>query len=248
MYKFDIDMPNDLEIKNEVNFILDKVLEKEENFYSYIKNMYKKIGFRNLFHDKAELIFIGVLLLSIFLLEILEIKRNSMISKERVYTFIFIISPLYYLITNIFSFINMKDNNTYEMEMVCKYNLYQVSALRMLVFSIISIFLSLTVILGLYNKIDILRGLMISITSIFLFSSLFLYSTVKLKSEIATYLVIGFWIIANLILFRLSSNEYFEFLQTMPMVVYILVAVSALFIYIKNIQILSKYKKSLIIN
>lgn len=248
MDKFYIDMPDDLEIKNEVNFILDKGLEKEEYFYSYIKNMYKKIGFRNLFHDKVELIFIGVLLLSILLLGILEIKRNSMISKERVYTFIFIISPLYYLITNIFSFMNMKENNTYEIEMVCKYNLYQVSALRMLVFSVISIFLSLIVILGLYNKIDILRGIMISITSIFLFSSLLLYSMVKLKYEIGRYLVIGFWITGNLILFRLSSNQYFEFLQTIPMVVYILVAVSALVIYIKNIQILSNYKKSLIIN
>lgn len=126
MDKFDIDMPDDLEIQSQISLILDKGLKKEEHFYSYIKNMYKKIGFRNLFHDKAELIFIGVLLLSILLFGILGIKRSSMISKERIYIFIFIISPLYYLITNIFSFMNMKENNTYEIEMVCKYNLYQV--------------------------------------------------------------------------------------------------------------------------
>lgn len=248
MGKFDIDMPDDLEIKNQINLILDKGLEKEEHFCSYIKNMYKQIGFRNLFHDKAELIFIGVLLLSILLLGILGIKRNSMISKERIYIFVFIISPLYYLITNIFSFMNMKENNTYEIEMVCKYNLYQVSALRMLVFSVISIFLSVIFILGLYNKINILRGIMISITSIFLFSSLLLYSMVKLKSEIGRYLIIGFWITGNLTLLRLSANQYFEFLQTMPMVVYVLVAVTSLFIYMKNIQILSNYKKVVMIN
>lgn len=248
MGKFDIDMPDDLEIKNQISLILDKGLEKEENFYSYIKNMYKKIGFKNLFHDKAELIFIGVLLLSILLLGILGIKRNSMISKEKVYTFIFIISPLYYLITNIFSFMNMKENNTYEIEMVCKYNLYQISALRMLVFSVISIFLSAIFILGLYSKINILRGIMISLTSIFLFSSLLLYSMVKLKSEIGRYLIIGFWIIGNLILLRLSSNQYFEFLQTMPMIVYVFVAVTALLIYMKNIQKLSNYKKVVMVN
>lgn len=171
-----------------------------------------------------------------------------MISKERIYIFVFIISPLYYLITNIFSFMNMKENNTYEIEMVCKYNLYQVSALRMLVFSVISIFLSVIFILGLYNKINILRGIMISITSIFLFSSLLLYSMVKLKSEIGRYLIIGFWITGNLTLLRLSANQYFEFLQTMPMVVYVLVAVTSLFIYMKNIQILSNYKKVVMIN
>ena len=89
---------------------------------------------------------------------------------------------------------------------------------------------------------------MISITSIFLFSSLLLYSMVKLKSEIGRYLVIGFWIIGNLILLRLSFNQYFEFLQTIPMIVYVLVAITSLFIYMKNIQILSNYKKVVMIN
>ena len=69
MDKFDIDMPDDLEIKKQVNLILDKGLENKKSFYLYMKEMYKNIGFKNLFHDKAELIFIGVLLCLFYFLE-----------------------------------------------------------------------------------------------------------------------------------------------------------------------------------
>ena len=205
--------------------------------------MYQKIGFRNLFHDLAEVTFIGVLLLSILVYGAISIRNNYLISEERIYTYIFIISPLYYLITNVFSFINMKENNTFETEMVCKYNLYQVSALRMMVFSMISIILSIMFILGLYHKINMLKGIMISLSSIFLFSAMLLCSMLKIRSPIIKYMVIGGWLIVNGLLFRLSSNHYFVFLETIPTMVYLIVTILSAWIYIKNIKILSNYKK-----
>lgn len=243
MEKFNIDMPDDLEIKNQINLILDKGLENKKSFYLYMKEMYQSIGFKNLFHDLSELIFIGVLLISIVVFGIISIRNGYMISKEKIYTFIFIISPLYYLLTNVFSLINVKENNTYDIEMICKYNLYQVSALRMLVFSVISILSSMAFVLGLHNQINLIRGIMISTTSIFLFSALLLYSMTKIKYYAARYIVIVGWIIGNGVLLRLSSNQYFEFLQSIPLVVYALVAIISAFIYIKNIRILSNYNK-----
>lgn len=243
MEKFNIDMPNDLEIKKQVNLILDKGLENKKSFYLYMKEMYKNIGFKNLFHDSSELIFIGVLFISIVVSRIISIRSDYMISKEKIYMLIFIISPLYYLLTNVFSLINVNENNTYDIEMICKYNLYQVAALRMLVFSVISILSSMVFVLGLYNQINLLRGIMISITSIFLFSALFLYSITKIKYYAARYIVIVGWIIGNGALLRLSSNQYFEFLQSLPLVVYALVTIISAFIYFKNIRILSNYEK-----
>lgn len=237
MEKFNIDMPNDLEIKKQVNLILDKGLENKKSFYLYMKEMYKNIGFKNLFHDSSELIFIGVLFISIVVSRIISIRSDYMISKEKIYMLIFIISPLYYLLTNVFSLINVNENNTYDIEMICKYNLYQVAALRMLVFSVISILSSMVFVLGLYNQINLLRGIMISITSIFLFS------ITKIKYYAARYIVIVGWIIGNGALLRLSSNQYFEFLQSLPLVVYALVTIISAFIYFKNIRILSNYEK-----
>lgn len=243
MDKFNIDIPDDLEIKNQINLILDKGIGTRESFYSYLKKMYRDIGFTNLFHDKAEIIFIGILLVSLLIYGVFAIKNDYMITKERIYTSIFIASPLYYLMTNIFSFINLKENNTFEIEMVCKYNLYQLSALRMLIFSIISIILSSIFILGLHNKINTFRGMMISLSSIFLFASLLLYSIVKMKSKIVKFIVVGGWLICNGALLKLSANQYFEFLQTIPIVVYVLVIGVSVCFYMKNIRILSNYNR-----
>ncbi|MGL4912666.1 MAG: hypothetical protein ACRC3Y_09570 [Romboutsia sp.] len=243
MENFNIEMPDDFEIKQQINIILDKGLHEKQSFYSYIKIMYKNIGIKNLFHDLSELIFIGVLLISILAFGIIRININGQIMLEQIYTFIFIISPLFYLVTNLFSFISIKENNTYEMEMVCKYNLYQVSSLRMLVFSVLSILINSVVLIGLYNKIDIMRGIMISITSVFLFSSILLYAVVKLNSPIRRYIVIGGWVLINLIFIQLSVNEYSMVLQNIPIVVYLGVSFVCIYAYISNIKILSKYKK-----
>lgn len=242
MEKFNIDMPKDFEIKQQINIILDQGLHEKQLFYLYIKEMYENIGIKNLFHDLSELIFIGVLLISVLAFGVIGINRDGEIMLEQIYTFIFITSPLFYLVTNLFSFINIKENNTYEMEMVCKYNLYQVSSLRMLVFSVISILINSVVLIGLYNHIDLFRGLMISITSVFLFSSILLYVIVKLNSAITRYIVIGGWVLLNAIFIKMSINEYSMVLQNIPIIVYLGVSLVCIYVYISNIKILSKYK------
>lgn len=243
MDKFEIDIPDEFEIKNQINIILDKGIQKQESFYSYIKNMYKSIGVRNLFHDLSEMIFIAVLVISI--LGFLYVRTYAIdVNKiEEIYAMIFTVSPLYYLVTNLFSFINLKENNTYEVEMVCKYNVFQLASLRMLVFSVISVFINILFVASLYKHIDILRGIMISITSVFLFSSILLYGVVKVKSKYMRYVVIIGWIFANVLFVNIDLNGYTNILKNVPIVIYGLILVISMYSYIKNIQILSRYKK-----
>lgn len=247
MEKFNIDMPDDFEIKQQISSILDQGLHEKQSFYSYIKNMYCEIGMKNLFHDLSELIFITVLIILVLTYSIISININEMVKIEQIYTFIFMISPLFYLATNLFSFINIKENNTYEMEMVCKYNLYQVSSLRMLAFSVISILLNVVVVISLGNKIDLLRGIMVSISSVFLFSSILLYSIVHTNKLITKCIVIGGWVLVNAILIKLNINQYSMLLQNVPIIIYALVSAIAVYSYISNIKILSKYKTSTLI-
>ncbi len=243
MEKFEIDIPDEFEIKNQISIILDKGLQRQESFYSYIKNMYKNIGVRNLFHDLSEMIFIAVLVISI--LGFLYVRTYAIdVNKiEEIYAMIFTVSPLYYLVTNLFSFINLKENNTYEVEMVCKYNVFQLASLRMLVFSVISVFINILFVASLYKHIDILRGIMISITSVFLFSSILLYGVVKVKSKYMRYVVIIGWIFINVLFVNIDLNGYTNILQNVPIVIYGLILVISMYSYIKNIQILSRYKK-----
>ncbi|MGL5315182.1 MAG: hypothetical protein ACRC92_18145 [Peptostreptococcaceae bacterium] len=242
MDKFKIEMPSEYEIQQQINLIVDKSIPPKESFYSYISKMYKDIGISNVFHDLSELTYIGVLTIAVLVFSFISLKNNEMIMEDKIYTFIFTISPLFYLATNLFSYINMKENNTYEMEMVCKYNLYQVASLRMLVFSVICILLNTIFIVGLYNKINVLRGIMISTSAVFIFSSLLLFAIVKVKSKLAKYLVISSWVIANGAIMSLSMNEYAKILQNVPIVVYLVVTVIAAYMYLSNIKVLLKYK------
>lgn len=245
MDKLYIDMPDDLEIENQINFIVEQGIEEKEGFYNHIKNMYKAIGFNNLFHDKSELTFISVLCMSIVALFIFRTSRDIYLSKESMYAYIFMISPLFYFVTNIFSLINMKENNTYQVEMVCKYNIYQVSSLRMLIFSIICIFINTLIILAVYDRIDFIKGFMISMSSLFLFSTIFLYSILRIKNIITKYIVIVGWIVLNAAMSILDIRVYSNILSSIPTYVYAIVTMGCIYLYFKNIVNLSGYNKTL---
>lgn len=243
MDKFHIDMPSDFEIENQINNIIEKSVREKESFYSHLKNMYKSIGFKNLFHDISELTFVGILFLSILVLFIKSIIIDSYITTEGVYAFIFMISPLLYFITVVFSYINMKENNTYQVEMTCKYNIFQVASLRMLVFSIICILANTIVIIIISNKIMFIKGIMISISSLFLFSTLALYSLLNIKNIITKYVVVFGWIGLNGILYVMDISIYNQILSSIPTYIYGIVSIGSIYLYIKNIKKLSGYER-----
>ena len=100
--------------------------------------------------------------------------------------------------------------------MICKYNIYQLSALRMFIFSIVSILCNsiLIFMFSIVNEeINLLRALAISITALFLFSSVFLYVLLNTSHKITKYFMIVGWIIINLAL-MISKNNYYNVLLT----------------------------------
>lgn len=243
MNKFYIDMPNDFEIENQINTIVEKGIKEKESFYSHIKNMYKTIGFKNLFHDLSELTFVGILVVSILAIFVKSIMRESDVSSESVYAYIFVISPILYFSTIIFSYINIKENNTYQVEMVCKYNIFQIASLRMLVCSIICILVNTLVIIIMSNKIVFIKAIMISISSLFVFSSIALYSLVNIKNTIKKCAVVFGWIALNGVFYIIDVGTYNQLLSSVPTYIYTIVSIGSIYLYIRNIKKLSGYEK-----
>ncbi|HFL3205720.1 TPA: hypothetical protein ACG3JX_003981, partial [Clostridioides difficile] len=135
-----------------------------------------------------------------------------------------------------FSLIKIKENNMYEVEMVCKYNTSQLISLRMLVFSFISIIFNSIIIVGLYNYIDVFRGIMISLTSLLLFSVISLYIFFNIKSIVSLYMPCILWITLSLIVFKLNYINYLNILTIIPNIVYILCIIISGYMYIMNIK------------
>lgn len=240
MNKFEIDMPNDTEIKNEIDFIINSSLKPKVNFFSYIKYMFKEIGFKYIFFNPIEIILaLGVTILYIVLVRS-SLDTSYIFSKNILYSIVFMVSPIFYILINLFSLIKIKENNMYEIEMVCKYNTSQLVSLRMLVFSFISIMFNVIIVIGLYRYIDVFRGVMISLTSLLLFSVISLYIFFSIKSIVSLYIPCILWIILNLLVFKLSYINYLNVLTIIPNIIYILCIIISGYMYIMNIKRLAQ--------
>ncbi len=237
--KLSIDMPDEITIQNEIASIVGKSIKKEESFYLYMKNMYRQLGFKCLFHDLVEIIFTVILVLTLLILIGLAGIYNIKIKVGSLYVFIMTISPILYLIVSLLSFISAKEKGTYDLEMTCKYNMYQLAAFRMLIFSVICILSNIVlvcIITSAYRQIELLRAVMITVMSLFLFSSIFLYTILNLRLKFTKYIVITIWVLINFVLNKFNIEFYIKFLTVTPIYIYIIVTVACMHIYIKKLK------------
>lgn len=228
---------------DEIDSIVNKGVKPKISFLQYIFNCFKEIGFKNIFHDKTELAIIFLSGIAMFIPLIISFSNSDM---QVLYKFIFIMSPIIYLLAVLFSFYNSKEKGAFDIEMTCKYNLYQLSALRMFIFSLAGIIintLSIIIVWCSGREIDVIRMIVISITGLFMFSIIFLYSLLKLKFTISKYFVISAWIIINLFLSKSTSGMYQEFLIKAPLFIHILISSVCIVLYIKNLNKLINYRR-----
>ncbi|MEF9992475.1 MAG: hypothetical protein RR835_08635 [Peptostreptococcaceae bacterium] len=242
MDRFEVDMPDDVEIKNQINSIIDIGLKPKVKLIKYIENMLKEVGINNILFNSIEVGTSLVISVICIILIGISIGNQSLNNKDILYTIIFTFSPLFYILLNLLSFVKIKENNMYEIEMVCKYDIYQLISIKMLMFSFIGILFNSIVILSLYNYISLIKGVMISLTSLLLFSLISLYLYLNVKSIILRYLSGISWIVLNLLLFRLSQIKYLHILDIIPNIAYILVIIVAGYMYIQNIKRLIQYR------
>ncbi|WP_346975645.1 hypothetical protein, partial [Clostridium perfringens] len=161
------------------------------------------------------------------------------------YKFIFISSPILYLSVILFSFYNSKTKGVFQLEMTCKYNLYQLSALRMFIFSLGSILINTIVIvfMSISNKdLNALRLIILSVTGLFLFSTVFIYALMRFKSVFSKAFIIVGWILGNLLLSFGNEKYYLEFLMEVPIYVHIVISIVCIFLYVKNLKELIDYR------
>ena len=234
-----VDFPDDNTIKSQINTIIAQGLKPKQSFNSYIKNMYKQIGIKNLFHDITELVFAVLSVLSIVVFIAISSSTPRNIDNGSIYSFIFMFSPVLYFVISLVSFINTKQKDTYDIEMTCKFNVYQLAAFRMLVFSVFCIIFNVSVLYllyAIYKQINFLQAFMISVTSLFLFSTIFLYIIFKIHSRFTICFAIFAWVIINLGVATFSKEIYNMFLNRVPIYVYLIVTVACLCAYIYNLK------------
>lgn len=249
--KLEIDFPDDRLIHSQIQKIVSEGIKPKESFLGYLKTMYHRIGLKYLFHDVTEIAFTFILVISVLLIMYLGAADYLSIHEGNIYTFIFICSPLLYLALALVSFVNSKHKDTYTIEMTCKHNIYQLAAFRMLVFSIVSMIANALLIFLMtlvYYHISIVTAFMISTTSLFLFSILFLYGMVKIHTRLIHLLLSAGWLSGNVLLLRYSKEFYDLLLVNTPTYVYLGILIGCIYIYIRNLNKLISYKNLGVVN
>lgn len=243
--KLHIPMPDEQFIKQQVQKIVSEGVNQKESFFSFLKSMYKQVGLRHLFSNQVELVFTiitAITFLSFYLLN----SSNNELKTEDLYANIFLFSPLAFLAYSLFTYTSKVMNTTFEVEMTCKYNVYQIIAFRMLTFSVVSILINTISIVFMalsYENLDFLRAFMISTSGLFMFSLLFLFVLMRKHSLYSMLTLAAAWLIGNVMLNTTNNELYTEALMQLPLFVYGIVFVCAAFFNLRFLNKLIYFKQ-----
>ncbi len=239
-------MPDERTIQLQIDQIVAAGVQQQQSFPSYLKSMVQQVGFKHLFADRLVLVYITCTALIAYMM-IFLLAAPERLDVQELYGFIFLLSPILFVSFSAYTYANKVQNATFEIEMSCKFNVYQIIAFRMLVFSAISIVvntITIVLLVFLFEDMQFIRAFMISITALFTFSILFLYGMMKRRSTVAAATILVGWIVGNLLLRFSNYTMYTQMLITLPLFVYGLVLIGSLYIYLKYLGKLIHFKQT----
>ncbi|WP_058306322.1 hypothetical protein [Gracilibacillus massiliensis] len=225
-------------VEQEIKTIVAKGVMVPAPFHKLLQNMYKQIGIRFLLRDTKE-IAIVITMMVILMVSIVVNGHERPNSTSSFYGMIMCISPILYGLLSLLPFFNSKTNGTFEVEMTSKYNLYQLAAFRMLVFSVFCFLLNTIWVLSMavkFSSIHFVQAFMISTTSLLLFSLLFLYVLTNLKTMFTKLAVMMGWMGINVLLLMIDSAFYHQLLVAIPWYLYGIIIILTPYLYVKKLK------------
>lgn len=242
----DIDYPDEREIRLHIASIVDEALPVRPSFSNQVGTMYRQLGFRHLFRDLTEIVFVLALGLGVLVFMALFVLSNA--NTEGIYAFIFIVSPLLYLVVSVIFFADLRRRDTYQVEMSCRYNVYQLASLRMLTFAAVSLVLNIGFVCWIAvasQQVDILRGVLLSVSSLFLFAAVFLYGQLRGRTAVSRYGLVGLWPLLNVGLWIAQPHGYLGLLSSIPVYAYAALILLGAAVYVGQARGLLYFKPKL---
>ena len=218
-----IEYPTEDEINTSIAVSIEKAYPKREGFLVYLSRLYRQIGLAFLLHGMWELF---LLVIAAYGFGICSFDILSQPLTARSYLPIILFSPLVFQLILLLSVLREQEQYTYEVEMTCKYTVYHVLALRMLIVSGFSILLNAVFCMIIFweNGMEVLvRMVFLSATALFAYSLLYVSLLMKNTRLIYQILLYGLWLVGN-ILFKLLLPKVYEYMVwQLPVVFHIFV-------------------------
>ncbi|WP_054705970.1 hypothetical protein [Bacillus sp. JCM 19041] len=219
----------------EIERIVKAGMVEQAPFYKRIWRLYRRLGFRYLFYDRRELLLMVVMLLvgmptlGFFIAEWVDSSPRNFGPLGVLFT----ISPGNFILY-VSAFVLFRINQAgAAVEFTTRYNMYQLSALRFLLFSVVALISMAVLIVCLAVQgaiISIVHAVLVSFSSLFLFAFLYLAILTRLKpSWVQRWGFVLFWIIGNTVFLYTPFIPSEQLIGSIPIVVYVVILFACIY-------------------
>ena len=218
-----ITYPSEAERKASIESILDQAYPKEERLGEYLRDLYRQIGFDFLMHGMGRMMTFVVLLYSIC---IFCSKLTTEPVNAEIWVYVAIFSPIAFLLPMFLAVVGEKEQGMMELLMTCRYTLYHVLTLRMVIATIFAMTAnSIALILALYNEgiNDVLHVVFLSVTSVLVYAALFLMLIWKRNPLFAQMGLLAGWMMGHFGMRLLMPQLYSLLAMHLPLLCHVIV-------------------------
>jgi hypothetical protein len=223
-----------------VEEILSKGLVKPMSTPAFLWDMWRNLGFRVIFWETgaAFLISCAIVAMYIALVSLTIIPQEPV---RNMYAMLFLFSPAVFISLTLCTEAIERSNGLYEIKMTSKYTIRQVTAFRLLCFSLIgmvSTIIASVVIVTAWEALHFLRIFSLGLCSLFLCSLLIIFTMRRLRG--GWYLGAIIWIAFGMLPMLLFRTGWESFLANIPITVVLGIATVACVLFMREIKITTK--------
>lgn len=243
-----IEYPSDFEIEQSIDYICEKGKIKKDGFFVFLRDMTEGLGVANVFYGIRDAMLLAVSVFVLMCMGVMYFCDGENAHKAVIGTFV--LAPAVFTVMFLLSYIKEKTSETYQVKMTCKYTVNHLLAYRMFVFSLAGAAADTVyaVLVCAKTQLSFVMLLCVSLSSLFLFSLVLIFTVLRFNSVFAPVTVLAGWVILNSVLWLIFGDGYGVILQQIPLWIYILSASAGAAVYINRLAVLSDKRRNVYVN
>lgn len=233
--------PSPYEKNRAIEQILSKGLSKPKSLWGYIQELYRALGLRHIFRGSAPAIVITVAA------TLIGIRLFPYAQEQLPYAFLFALAPVFFLTAVCITEAIERADGLYAIKMTCKYTIQQITAFRVLCFSLLGAVFCTLINLYFSGRLSVdyslFKALSLSFCALFLCAVLTLIM-LRLFNRVWMFLAaILLWMALSIFPIRVFGYSWELFLARIPIAVTLVVTVIACALFLIEIKRHMKFHK-----
>ena len=210
----------DREKSASIDYIISQGLVRPQSFFARVSALFSSLGLRYIFWDTAySLVFAAVTMAGV-------ISLPALVSQEFRHTAAVGCAPLLFLLIMLFAETAERADGLYELKQTCRYTIAQVTALRVMCYSILGVLSSaLITILAMQSGAEFFSLFMLCLAAMFLCAALELLIMCRTRGKWTLAVFSAAWVFLNLAIPFTLGRSWEMILSTVPIAASAVIAV-----------------------